>query len=161
MAGGMGGLRFLTRGCTMRLCPASMWQGRRSGRPVEDEPRVIGLLDIPRLPRPPSEPLLRALLAPYVLLVMVIVLIPRLLLVAVLLVLRFVMVVAYNSYSRAPGPIGCLVLIPALAIYFILGLFRTVFSILLDWNLALSGMDLSQRMRYVAFIIGPVIGTQD
>jgi len=135
---------------------------------MEDGVREVYLLDVPWMFRQrswvrrlPQGAFFRGLLLPTTVLLLILILVPRLLLVAVLLILRFFMVLAYSSYEKVPGPVGCVTLIPALVIYFLLGLFRTVFQVLLDWNLTISGMETRERTYYVAWIIGPVIGTQD
>lgn len=153
------------------------------------EPPRTYLLSIPRLPQPPNQPLLAGALFPFVLVVMGVILLPRLLLVALLLILRLLKVLVYNLWppvglaadavSRWSPPtrqlvgypllavLALLVLpavvlrLPALAVFAILSLVQLPFMVLLQFNLALSGMTEEDQTAYVSLVLGPVIGTRD
>ena len=128
---------------------------------LEEQPQRIYLLSIPRLPKPQEGPLVAGLMFPFIVILMAVVLVPRLILIALLLVGRVVRVAAYNGFAKA-GILAVLTFIPSIILF---GLVSFVImlpcTVLLQWNLALSGMDLEDRMDYVNFLVGPVIGTRD
>ena len=126
---------------------------------VDADPIPVYLLSVPRLARPPSSPFLAGLLLPFVLVAYALALAPRLLLVLLLLIVRFLMV-GLHWCSQLPI-VGVVLALPALLLFIPFGLIRTLLQVLLDWNLLLSGVDDSDRLRYVTLIIGPVVGTQD
>ncbi len=127
----------------------------------DPERRPVYLFTVPRFANPPSRPLLAGLLFPFVMLGYVAILVPRLLCVALLVILRFIRVVAYNSYIKAPPIIDLVLALPALLVFVVATVMGAPLAALLHFNLGLSGLDGMARRDYVEAVIGPVIGTQD